>query len=124
MLIPAENEKDLADIPDNVKRGLKIIPARTVDEALQHALTEALTPIEWEDDTAGEAVLPAKRGTTVGIGYALTLAPRRSAGRGNPEDRHERGNPGELLPVRCSGVDPLRTGLYTPGRYRRSTIET
>src|SRR3954465_13645729 len=60
VLIPAENEKDLADIPDNVKRGLKIIPARTVDEVLGHALTEALTPIEWVDDTASEAVLPAK----------------------------------------------------------------
>src|SRR3954466_2570080 len=60
VLIPAENEKDLAEIPDNVKRGLKIVPARTVDEVLSHALTEALTPIEWEDDTASEAVLPAK----------------------------------------------------------------
>jgi len=60
VLIPADNEKDLADIPDNVKRGLKIIPVRTVDEVLGHALAEALTPIEWEDETADEAVLPAK----------------------------------------------------------------
>ena len=41
VLIPAENEKDLAEIPDNVKRGLKIIPVRTVDEVLAHALAEA-----------------------------------------------------------------------------------
>src|SRR4030088_1007253 len=38
VLIPADNEKDLAEIPDNVKRGLKIIPVKTVDEALNYAL--------------------------------------------------------------------------------------
>jgi len=59
VLIPAENEKDLAEIPDNVKRGLKIIPVRTVDELLQHALAAPLTPIEWEEDTAPQAVIPA-----------------------------------------------------------------
>src|SRR3989440_4508927 len=37
VLIPGENEKDLAEIPDNVKRGLKIIPVHTVDELLAHA---------------------------------------------------------------------------------------
>ena len=80
VLIPAENEKDLAEIPDNVKRGLKIIPARTVDEVLGHALAEALTPIEWEDDAAGEAVIPATRRTAVGAGNALMrIAPGRSA---------------------------------------------
>ena len=47
VLIPEENEKDLADIPDNVKDGLKIIPVETVDEVLRHALVEPLTPIEW-----------------------------------------------------------------------------
>jgi ATP-dependent Lon protease len=59
VLIPADNEKDLAEIPDNVKRGLKIVPTRTLDEVLAHALAEALTPIAWEDDTA-EAVIPPK----------------------------------------------------------------
>jgi ATP-dependent Lon protease len=34
-LIPKENEKDLADIPDNVKRGLEIIPVATVEKATQ-----------------------------------------------------------------------------------------
>ena len=52
VLIPADNEKDLADIPDNVKRGLKIVPVRTLDEVLLHALSEALTPIEWDEETA------------------------------------------------------------------------
>src|SRR5712691_5951076 len=50
VLIPADNEKDLAEIPDNVKRGLKIIPVRTVDEALGHALTAPLIPIEWQEE--------------------------------------------------------------------------
>ncbi|MFC2953746.1 endopeptidase La [Marinicaulis aureus] len=49
VLIPEENEKDLADIPDNVKEGLKIIPVGTVDEVLAHALTQKLTPIEWSE---------------------------------------------------------------------------
>ena len=35
VLIPKENEKDLAEIPDNVKKGLKIIPVATVDEVLR-----------------------------------------------------------------------------------------
>ena len=49
VLIPSENEKDLADIPDNVKGALEIIPVSTVDEALKLALTGELTPIEWVD---------------------------------------------------------------------------
>jgi ATP-dependent Lon protease len=51
VIIPKENEKDLEDIPDNVKRGLEIIPASTVDEVLEHALVEPLEPIEWPGDT-------------------------------------------------------------------------
>ncbi|GAA0568182.1 endopeptidase La [Caenispirillum bisanense] len=49
VLIPRDNEKDLAEIPDNVKRGLKIIPVSTVDEVLLHALVKELTPIEWQE---------------------------------------------------------------------------
>jgi ATP-dependent Lon protease len=52
VLIPQENEKDLADIPDNVKAGLKIIPVSRVDEVLAHALTRPLTPIEWKEGAA------------------------------------------------------------------------
>jgi ATP-dependent Lon protease len=50
VLIPSDNEKDLADIPDNVKRGLDIIPVATVDEVLAKALTRPLTPVEWTDE--------------------------------------------------------------------------
>ncbi|WP_374763951.1 endopeptidase La [Yunchengibacter salinarum] len=53
VLIPKENEKDLAEIPDNVKSGLKIVPVSRVEEVLTHALAGPLKPIEWEDDPLG-----------------------------------------------------------------------
>jgi len=49
VLIPKDNEKDLAEIPDNVKRGLEIIAVSTVDQVLDHALIRKLVPIEWEE---------------------------------------------------------------------------
>ncbi len=49
VLIPADNEKDLAEIPDNVKRVLEIIPVANVEEVLRNALVRALEPIEWTD---------------------------------------------------------------------------
>jgi ATP-dependent Lon protease len=45
VLIPKENEKDLAEIPDNVKRGMKIHPVGTVDEVIAIALTTQPVPI-------------------------------------------------------------------------------
>jgi ATP-dependent Lon protease len=59
VLIPKENEKDLAEIPDNVKRGLKIIPVGTVDELLGRALAAQLTPMAWSEDGETEPVIPA-----------------------------------------------------------------
>ena len=50
VLVPKENEKDLAEIPENVKKSLKIIPVATVDEVLAEALTSPLVPIEWQED--------------------------------------------------------------------------
>ncbi|MEO0399977.1 MAG: endopeptidase La [Pseudomonadota bacterium] len=55
VLIPEENEKDLVEIPDNVKEGLNIIPVRTVDEVLSHALVKPLTPIEWTEPAPSPA---------------------------------------------------------------------
>jgi ATP-dependent Lon protease len=49
VLIPDENEKDLAEIPENVKLGLKIIPVKHVDEVLEIALVDRLEPIEWTE---------------------------------------------------------------------------
>ena len=50
VFIPKDNEKDLAEIPDNVKKGLTIIPVAHVDEVLAKALTRPLVPIEWDDN--------------------------------------------------------------------------
>ena len=64
VLIPEENVKDLADIPNNVKEGLEIIPVTHVSEVLKHALTRTPSPIEWdqeaEDAAAADAVLRAR----------------------------------------------------------------
>ncbi len=49
VIIPSENEKDLAEIPENVKQGLSIIPVKHVDEVLQIALVDKLEPIEWTE---------------------------------------------------------------------------
>jgi ATP-dependent Lon protease len=56
VLIPKDNEKDLAEIPDNVKRGLKIIPISTVDELLRNALVTPPQPIEWTEPEEAAAI--------------------------------------------------------------------
>jgi ATP-dependent Lon protease len=60
VLIPKDNEKDLADIPQNVLSGLEIVPVSTVDEVLARALVGPLTPIEWneEDEPVTKSVPP------------------------------------------------------------------
>lgn len=50
VIIPQENEKDLEEIPANVKEALKIIPVSTVDEVLKIALTKPLKPLEWTEE--------------------------------------------------------------------------
>jgi ATP-dependent Lon protease len=59
VLIPKENEKDLEDVPDNVKAGLTIIPVSTADEVLLHALTRPIVAIDWNEEDAAAAL--AKR---------------------------------------------------------------
>ena len=56
VLFPKDNEKDLADIPDNVKKGLELVPVATVDEALKRALSKPLVPIKWEQEEHDEKV--------------------------------------------------------------------
>ncbi len=58
VLIPQDNEKDLAEIPDNVKRGLKIIAIRTVDQLLSQALAAPLIPVAWSEDGEPPPVIP------------------------------------------------------------------
>ena len=54
VLIPEDNAKDLAEIPDNVKNALDIIPVARMDEVLSKALAGKPEPIDWEDDTSDE----------------------------------------------------------------------
>lgn len=49
VLIPEENAKDLAEIPDAVKNGLEIVPVARMEEVLMHALVSQPTPISWEE---------------------------------------------------------------------------
>ncbi len=58
VLIPKENEKDLAEIPENVKRGLTIIPVASVDELLRQALVTPPVAIEWNEPGETRPVLP------------------------------------------------------------------
>lgn len=74
VLIPADNEKDLAEIPDNVKEGLTIIPVANVREVLQHALLRSPEPVEWDETAhdAAEAARLAARRDDIGTGGAVT----------------------------------------------------
>jgi ATP-dependent Lon protease len=60
VLIPQENVKDLADIPDKVKKGLEIIPVRTIEEVLAVALVRMPDPILGKDDESNEEPIPPK----------------------------------------------------------------
>ena len=60
VLIPKENERDLPEIPDNVKKGLEIVPVSTVDEVLARALVKPLVAIEWPNDLEVAAAKPAE----------------------------------------------------------------
>ena len=65
VLIPVDNEKDLPEIPDNVKEGLTIIPVKHVSEVLEHALVSKPEAIEW-DEAAEEAAVAAALARGVG----------------------------------------------------------
>jgi ATP-dependent Lon protease len=62
VLIPKDNEKDLAEIPDNVKEGLNIIPVSVVDEVVSHALTSKIVPINIEEQRAEPSISQATDG--------------------------------------------------------------
>ena len=69
VLIPEDNAKDLAEIPDNLKSGLEIIPVALVDEVLEKALVRLPEPIEWSEDDAAahEAALQGSGGSASGV---------------------------------------------------------
>jgi ATP-dependent Lon protease len=60
VLIPAENEKDLAEIPANIKEGLELVVVSHVDEVLTHALATPVIPIEWTEADELAAVPPSE----------------------------------------------------------------
>jgi ATP-dependent Lon protease len=57
VIIPSENEKDLAEIPNNVKSGMTIVPAKTVEEVLKVALVRQPEAIDWVEPE----IMPAAR---------------------------------------------------------------
>ncbi|QFT96248.1 Lon protease [Roseovarius sp. THAF8] len=61
VLIPQENEKDLTEIPDNVKEGLEIIPVEHVSDVLRLALVKAPEPVEWDEAAEEAAAAEAAR---------------------------------------------------------------
>ncbi len=58
VLIPQENEKDLADVPESVKSALEIIPVGHIDQVLAHALTGPIKAIEWSEEDDDARVIP------------------------------------------------------------------
>ena len=63
VLIPQENERDLPEIPDNVKQGLQIIPVSHVSEVLRHALVRQPEPVEWDEEAEEAAALARTKAT-------------------------------------------------------------
>ena len=60
VLIPEDNVKDLADIPENVKSAMEIIPVSRIGQVLEHALTRKPEPIEWKEEveSVGKGISP------------------------------------------------------------------
>ena len=70
VLIPSENEKDLAEIPDNVRKGLEIVPVANVEEVLSKALVRAPVAVTWEEPPDE----PARRGKGEGEDHEGVVA--------------------------------------------------
>ncbi|TXN01022.1 endopeptidase La [Methylobacterium sp. WL103] len=63
VLIPEENAKDIAEVPDSVKNGMEIIPVAMMDQVLKQALVRQPVAIEWEE------VIPVKKTTEDGAAF-------------------------------------------------------
>ncbi|WP_075288681.1 endopeptidase La [Pararhizobium arenae] len=70
VLIPEENAKDLADIPDNVKNNMEIVPVSHIGEVLQHALLRVPVAIEWDPSKQAKPVPTPDSGDDAGLGIA------------------------------------------------------
>jgi ATP-dependent Lon protease len=70
VLIPEDNAKDLAEIPDNVKSHLEIVPVSRMDEVLKHALVRLPEPIEWDESKTVDApVIPDEEPATAHVAH-------------------------------------------------------
>lgn len=76
VFIPKDNEKDLAEVPANVRDHLEIVPVSHVDQVIDRALTRVPEPIEW--DEASDAVV---------VG-AAAIAGTSQAARVKPKVKH------------------------------------
>lgn len=72
VLIPQENEKDLVDIPDNVKQGMTIIPVTHVSQVLEHALVRQPEAIDWDEAAEEAAAMAAAEKPAHGASGAVT----------------------------------------------------
>ncbi len=73
VLIPKDNERELSEIPDNVKKGLNIIPVTTVDDVLENALVSKLNPIDWDESAEEEkAALSSSQSDDDDVGGVIT----------------------------------------------------
>ncbi|WP_377288252.1 endopeptidase La [Rhizobium sp. SG2393] len=70
VLIPEENAKDLADIPDNVKNAMEIVPVSRMSEVLSHALTRMPTAIEWDPASQPATIAAVDSGDEAGASFA------------------------------------------------------
>jgi ATP-dependent Lon protease len=69
VLIPEDNAKDLAEIPDNVKNGMEIIPVSRVGDVLRHALVRMPDPIEWVEPAETPASVDATDDSGKGLAH-------------------------------------------------------
>ncbi len=72
VLIPADNERDLAEIPDNIKADLEIVPVRWIDQVLEVALQHQPTPLTLEAIAAAKVTEKQGKIALVRTSYCLT----------------------------------------------------
>ena len=89
VLIPEENAKDLAEIPNAVKNNLEIVPVSRMDEVLKHALVRQPVPIVWEED--------AKRIDAARGGRGRGFRSHRPLSRSNAQQSRARKIPGSVF---------------------------
>ena len=65
VFIPKDNEKDLPDIPESVKKHLTIIPVAHADDVIRQALARKPEPIEWEEPPEPVAKPPVEAGVAL-----------------------------------------------------------